>query len=367
MRVELVTPGYARHTGGLERRVGALASGLARRGLQVEVLTQDYERGLPSVSELEGVVVRRFAAPISDQRVAVAPRLWDHLRRTARTFGVVHVHGADAPLGLAVLRARPARLVITPHFAPERLLRWPYTHLTRAMVDRAAGVVCTSDTQAESLRGAFPWASARIQVVPDGADVAAIRSTRPFRREGTVVLAVGRLERYKRVDRAIAAMAGLGRTFELVVVGHGPARRRLEAYASDLQVASRVRFVGRVSDADLYRWLRTASALVSLAEQPTSGLEVIEAAAAGVPVVASDTAAHREAASYSGGAGVKFVSTGASPLEVADAISSASRTADRARGPTRVPSWDTVVAQTCGLYEELIARRSPGRRGEPDF
>ena len=362
MRVALVAPSYARHTGGLGRHVGALASGLARHGAHVEVLAQDYEHGLPSVSEADGVVVRRFGGPTGEGRLAVATGLREHLRRTARSFDVVHLHGGHVPLALAVMRAHPVLLVFTPHDASKRLSRWPYAHLTQVVVARAARTLCTSDAEAKLVRAACPRAATRVRVVPEAVDVAAIEAARAFAVDRTVVLAVGRLVRCQRIDRAIAAMAGLDPPLTLVVVGDGPARRSLEAHAYDLEVSSQVRFVRRVSDAGLYRWLRTARASVSLGDEQAFGPELLETLAAGLPVVASDTAVHRETASRVDGADVTLVSPEGSPFEVADAIAKAVSRGPTLRQPSPVPSRDSVVERILGLYETL-AGGTPVRAG----
>jgi glycosyltransferase involved in cell wall biosynthesis len=204
------------------------------------------------------------------------------------------------------------------------------------------------------LCGRFPWAADRIRVVPKGVDVATIQAARSFADPGVVVLSVGRLERYKRVDRAVAAMASLDPAFRLVVVGDGPVRQRLEAHAADLRISSRVQFVGSVPDAQLYRWLRTGRVLVTLAEQAASGLPVIEAISAGAAVVASDIPVHREAVSRVDGAAVCFVSPEGSPLQVADAISEAARMSVPSSAPATVPSWDAVVDNTWAIYTGLI-------------
>jgi glycosyltransferase involved in cell wall biosynthesis len=155
------------------------------------------------------------------------------------------------------------------------------------------------------------------------------------------------------VDRAIAAMAGLAPTFELVVIGDGSAHRRLVGHAADLQVSSRVRFAGPVSDGDLHRWLRTARLVVTLSEQEAFGHQVLEGVAAGAQVVASDIPAHREAGEYVSDLGVTFVSPEGSPLEVADAIRSA--VTIPAAPPARpLPSWSDVVDATLALYEQLV-------------
>jgi glycosyltransferase involved in cell wall biosynthesis len=354
MKIALIASSYLPRPGGLERHVDELARGLARRGVQVEVLTQGADRALPRVAQHEGVIVRRFPMPIGTPRVGVAPGLWDYLRRGASSFDLADVHTAQAPLGLAMARAAFRRLVFTPHAPVQHLVRWPYTRVTRAIVYRAVQTVCASGVEGDLLAGRFPWAANRIWVAPTGVDVPAIQGAKAFPYPETVVFTVGRLERHKRVDRAIAAMASLDRSFRLVVAGGGPARRRLEAHAADLQVASRVSFVGAVSDAELYRWLRTASVVVTLSDHQDSGLPVIEALSAGVPVVASDIPVHREAASFVPGAGVSFVSPEGSPLEVADAISEAAGVHVSPPAPLPVPSWERVVDGTLALYEELV-------------
>jgi glycosyltransferase involved in cell wall biosynthesis len=173
------------------------------------------------------------------------------------------------------------------------------------------------------------------------------------------------LERYQRVDRAIAAMAGLDPGSELVVVGHGSLRRTLEAHAADLLVSSRVKFVGALPDAQLYRWLSTARVLVTVAEEETSGLQLLEALAAGVPAVASDIPAHREAASYADGACVRFVPPAGSPLEIADAICEAATLPVPPTARAQLPTWNAVVEKTLALYEmAMLARPRPtGARG----
>jgi glycosyltransferase involved in cell wall biosynthesis len=356
MNIALVARRYAPHAGGLERHVHELARGLVRRGASVEVLSQECGSGLPGLSELDGVVVRRFSVPGHQARFAATTALSDYLRRTATSFDVVHALCAHPLIALVAARAHPKRLVFSPRAPMARLMRWPYGRATRAVVHLAAQTICSSRVEADLLCRALPTAADRVRVVPEAVDVAAIRSAQPFSTANAVVLTVGRLARDKRVDRVIAAMAGLTPVFELVVIGDGPARRRLRDFAADLQVASRVRFVGRVPDADLYRWLRTARVLVTLSQEECFGLPVLEGIAAGAPVVASDIAAHREAASFARGIGVTFVSSEGSPLEVADAISHACTIRPQAT-ELPLPSFADVVNTTLALYEGRV----PGR------
>jgi glycosyltransferase involved in cell wall biosynthesis len=354
MNVALVAPPSAAHPGALERHVRTLARGLVSHGVAVELLSQGRDPGTTGVSEVDGVLERRFAASLRNRHLPIAPALSEYLRRTS--FDLVHAHYTHPLLALAAARARPERLVVSPLAPMERLLRWPYSGATRAAVHLATQTICMSHSDAALLSRAIPIATNRVRVLPQGVDVGAIRRARPFPEVSSLILTVGRLVRQKRVDRAIAAIAGLRPSFELIVIGDGPARRRFKAYAADLQVSSRVRFAGWVSDSDLHRWLRTARLLVTLSEQEAFGLQVLEGLAAGIPVVASDIPAHREAASFAR-AEVTFVSPEGSPLEVVDAILNATTTRVlETEAP--IPSWADVVDATLELYEELMRHAS---------
>jgi glycosyltransferase involved in cell wall biosynthesis len=355
MRVALVASSFLPAPGRLERRVDQLARGLAQRGAQVEVLTQGP--GRPSVQHRDGVTTRTFPAVAGPLRFAVAPRLRERLRLTSQEFDVIDVHTRHAPLALAVASVRVRRLVLTPCASADAFLGWPHTRATRAMLATAPRIVCRSEIERDRLCCSIPQATSRAVVVPDGIDPEAIRSAEPFDVPGNVVLAVDRLDRSTGVGRAIAAMASLDPEFRLVVVGAGPARDRLQAFADDLRVSSRIQFTGPVSDAVLHRWLRTARVVVSLPAERSSGTAVTEGCAAGVSVVASDLPTHRDAAERVGGA-VIFVAPRGSPLDVADAIEEASQlsvipTPDLLT--SSAASWDAAVDATWDLYAEMLA------------
>ena len=370
MRVALVASSLLSRPEGSERHVSKLAGALARLGAEVEVLTQAPGRGSSHVLSVEGVVVRRFHVPVGASRGAIAPGLWEALRRSRRSFDVAHVHTPHPSFAAAVMGVGPRRKVFTPHSPVNLLVRWPYLRVTRAVVTHAGLTLCASTAESELLAERLPSAALRIAALTGGVDADAIAAAAPFPHlEGSIVFARGPLERRNRIDRAIGAMASLADSHRLVVAGAGPAAGRLAAHAADLRVASRVSFVGPVIDSELYRWLRTARVVVALADQASSGIEVMEGMAAGTPIVASDVPAHREAIGAAGGAGVTIVSPEGSPLEVADAISLAVRPRDAAPRAATVPSWDAIAEATLSAYERSLnggfnrARvpRAPGR------
>lgn len=100
---------------------------------------------------------------------------------------------------------------------------------------------------------------------------------------------VGRLLRHKRCDLAISAVAHLrarNLDAELLVVGVGPERARLEEYSQALGVGDLIRFNGPIADDDeLLSTLKGARILVFPSEREGFGITVAEALALGTPVI----------------------------------------------------------------------------------
>jgi glycosyltransferase involved in cell wall biosynthesis len=350
MRIALVSPGFGPRLGSPERHVESLARGLARRGVEVELITQDAS--LRS-SRVDGIGVRRFPTGIGRLRQGFAPGLREYLRRTAGDWDVVHLHSGRDALGLAASAVAPRRLVFTPLAPIGRLLGWPYGHVVRGVLERAGHTVSLSESEAGLIRSFFPVVADRVLAVPPGVDVAALDAASPLTFPGDVVLTGGRLERCERLKRTIAAMATLDRPFRLVIIGGGPAARRLARYADDLRVSDRVCFTGVIATPVLHRWLSTARVLVTLSELEPSGLHALEALSAGASVVASDVPVHREVASSTAGAAVRLVDADCSPLQLADAIASAAETRVP---PAAIPAAEALVEPLLALYRSIAGR-----------
>jgi glycogen(starch) synthase len=367
MRIALLASSYVPQRGGLGRHVEQLAARLAARGAEVEILTQGGARETRRTADRGRVSVHRFPTVIGAPRFSVAPGLRERLRAIADSFDIADVHSAQGVFALAAAHAGFRSLVFTPHAPIERLFSWPYGRATRAAVAGAAQIVCSSTVERDLLCKRFPAAAHRTRVVPIGVDLEAIQASSPYLTNGLVVLSAARLDRSNRVDRAIAAMAGLDPVFRLVIVGDGPDRHRLQAYAADLRVSSRVTFTGPLADAELYRWLRTASVVVTVPEEHGSGCELCEGLAAGACVIASDIPVHRELAAQLADDRIVLVPAVGSPLEVADAITAGARRHERSADvilSNGFPSWDSVVDSTWAIYELLAsAARRPGLDG----
>jgi len=106
---------------------------------------------------------------------------------------------------------------------------------------------------------------------------------------------LGRLKKYKGVQLVIQAFARMSqREATLEIAGAGDYRPRLAALARSLDLGERVRFLGRISEAEKLALLRRAWALVFASPKEGWGITNLEAAACATPVVASNSPGIRE-------------------------------------------------------------------------
>jgi glycosyltransferase involved in cell wall biosynthesis len=279
------------------------------------------------------------------------------MRDNASGYDLVHAHGLRTLPVLLASRNPPRRLAFTPHWHRSEQGRFsrfvsPVSRrLGAPAIDAADHVFCVSEPESEMVRRLAPDVADRIHLVPNGADVASIVAAAPLESEPPpVILAIGRLQRAKGFDRLISTLPALQSAYRLVIIGDGPARGALEAHAADLRVADRVDLPGALDDADYHRWLRTASVAAAVGEEAACGLPVLEALAAGIPVVASAGVVHGEIAQLVPPGRVRLVPTDASPLVLADEIARAVATPRVAAGSAPVPTWDEVTDRNVALY-----------------
>ena len=135
----------------------------------------------------------------------------------------------------------------------------------------------------------------RIEVIYPGIDAvghtpdAAARAPRP------VFAYLGRLKKYKGVQHVIRGFAAMqSRDAVLEIAGAGDYRAELEALVAALDLGSRVRFLGRISEPEKLALLRRAWGLVFASPKEGWGITNLEAAACATPVIASNSPGIRE-------------------------------------------------------------------------
>jgi len=151
---------------------------------------------------------------------------------------------------------------------------------------------------------------------------------------GDYVLSVGRLERNKRVDLIVRAIAVTARTVRLIIAGEGSHRPWLEDLVSKLGVADRVTFTGDIDDRTLVDLYANAFAVIFPPLDEDYGYVTLEAFLAHKPVVTTTDA---------GG-----------PLEFVE---------DGVNGIIAEPAAESVAAAIARLADDRALARSLGRAG----
>ncbi|MEY9930863.1 glycosyltransferase involved in cell wall biosynthesis [Catenulispora sp. GP43] len=369
-RIVQVTPNYPPLLGGLERVVQILATRLAARH-DVSVITTDNKAGGAPHRAVEagGVKVLRHRA-LTVAHTSLAPGIFGSLLRI-RPGTVVHLHCATAVVPEQVwLSARMRGLKYILHFHMEvdasgplgRLLPFYKTHLFGRVVRGAAGVIVLTESQRDFLAERYGVDRAKVYVVPNGvaeefflppraanAKPATGSEADPLR-----LLFVGRLDVQKNVARLLDAMARVTEPVRLRLVGDGDLRQELLAQAGRLGLGDRVEFVGRKHGDDLLKEYAEAELFVLPSDREGMALVVLEAMAAGLPVLATAVPGNIETVQ---GAGILVEPD---PKALAAEIDNLARdraalTAAAAAGAARVADsrWDRVVAAIEDVYEQV--------------
>ena len=105
------------------------------------------------------------------------------------------------------------------------------------------------------------------------------------RKRDPFIFSISRLDRTKRVDLLIRAVAALNDRTRVVIAGDGPERVALEQLARDLGVSDTVTFLGRISDESVVEYYNTCRAVYYGPIDEDFGLATVEAFTAGKPVV----------------------------------------------------------------------------------
>ena len=134
-----------------------------------------------------------------------------------------------------------------------------------------------------------------VRVIYPGIDADAYTPDASRRAPAPMFAYLGRLKRYKGVDIVLRAFAAVRHPdARLEIAGAGDHRAALERLAGELALGGRVRFLGRISEAEKLDLLRRAWALALASPKEGWGITNLEAAACGTPVVASDSPGIRE-------------------------------------------------------------------------
>ena len=237
----------------------------------------------------------------------LAPRLAQRVRRDG--FDVVHLHQRTALFyGLLAGLLHRTPIVYSEHGPPAAPMHRRQRWFNRALAWRIAGITAVSRDIEHELRTAEGFAGHRVTVIPNAIDVGRFSPSAPAAREAArrrlglplhapVVGSVGRLEAVKNYAALLRAVALLRRRrpdVQLAIAGDGAERSALQSLASDLGMTDALHLLG--AQQDIAQILPALDVFALPSRSEGIPLSILEAMAAGVPVVATAVGGIPEAA-----------------------------------------------------------------------
>jgi glycosyltransferase involved in cell wall biosynthesis len=286
--------------GGAEVHLFEILRRLAARGFPVTVLCAGF-RGSAPRTRMDGVDVRRIGnrytyylrGPLLFRRLArgvAGPAVLVETLNKLPFYGPLYSPVPELAIVHHLFGATAFRQVGFPIALATYLSELGIPRVYRRVPLLAISPSTRDDLVARGL------SEENILMVPSGLDHE--QYTPDGGEPGPVVLALGRLEHYKRLDLAVAAMPRVLAAVpaaRFVIAGRGGAVPALARQVARLGLGHAVELAGFVSEEAKIALYRSARVFVNPSEKEGWGLTVVEANACGVPVVASDSPGLRDA------------------------------------------------------------------------
>ena len=337
---------HGNEAGGVKTLAEIIGGGLTARGITVETAVLFPGAGLSAKLAGTWRVVRRIFAGRHDAIIAYQPS-------ASILTGVI-----------GWLARRPRRIVHQTALPGE--IKASMRRLDRIV--GALGLYTANIANSHATAAAFAQYPARyrraMSMIEHGVAAPQPRRTRAETLgafgipEGRILLNVGRLTEQKNQDVLIRALARIP-SARLVIAGD-------QALATELGVAERLHLLGDVTRTDIADLLAASDLFVFPSAWETFGLAAVEAAMAGIPIVAADLAVLREVLSADGVTAATFVA----PSDVAGwaAAIVASAQAKRAEHPAVVDAIARrySVARMSDAYAVLLGTKATDPRASAD-
>lgn len=367
LHVLLVAARYFPYLGGVETHVYEVGRRLAAAGVDVTILTTDPSGRLPIVEESNNVHIHRVRAWPGNKDYYFAPGIYRFITRGH--WDLVHCQGYHtlvAPLALlAVLRAN-IPYVLTFHSGghssrlrnASRGLQWM---VLRPLLRRAQKLISVSEFEAEFFREQLQLPAEPFVVIPNGAHLTRrlelTETTADEMDSNSLIVSVGRLERYKGHQRLIAAMPKVREQVpnaRLLILGEGPYEAALWKMARKFGVADiiEIRAIPGSDRHAMAKILSRAALVALLSEYESQGIAVMEALALRRPVLVADNSGLRELAERGLARTVALKST---PEQIAAEIVRQIQD-PLIPAPVQLPSWDDCAANLLTLYQSVTQR-----------
>lgn len=376
MKIALVSPYDYPFPGGVTEHISHLYGCFREEGHEVRILApssrSDVEAVHPDVYRL-GKTIIPVPANQSIARLTLSLTLSRHVKRilAAEHFDVVHLHEPFVPaLPLTVLRASRTINVATFHVARDSYFGYLYGKpLLKRFMRKVHGRIAVSVAAREFVHHYFPG---DYNIIPNGIDVEAYEKPRPpiaELRDGKInLLYVGRLDKRKGLLYLLRALPHVKYQFpnlRLVVIGafNDDQIQEYRDFVRDTGLDDVV-FKGFVSEEEKVAYYQNCDIFCSPAiGRESQGVVLLEAMAAGTPVIASALDGYRTVVRHEENgllvppADETALAVGLCRLLSDDGLRR--RLAETGRAHAEAYSWHKIARQILDLYQETMqsARR----------
>lgn len=317
MKVLLATDCYLFQTGGVTSVVVSLENGLRKNGCDVKVLA--LANGNRSYREGDSYFIRSLRFPdYPEHRFSLA--MHDPLLNELMEWNpdIIHIHTEATAGWMAQIIAKKTDtpVVMTTHTDFEFFMFgrfrgiWIIRKLAAVWGKRAYKMAETVIVPAEKARD-FPHLQPvrdKVTVVPNGIELdryqkpvspeekEALFSQYGLRDNGYTLVMITRLSKEKNAIEILQFFPNLLRVLpeaQLVIVGEGPDRKRLETFTAQNGLSEHVRFTGRISPDIIYRYYAMGDLFVSASTFELHSMSYLEAMACGLPLVCREDSSLR--------------------------------------------------------------------------
>ena len=309
MRIGMMADTYKPYVSGITNYIDLNKRALENEGHEVYVFTfgdLDHRDDEPRV-------IRSPGLPLADTGFYLSLRYKTVHKKLLQTMDVVHVHHPflSGRLALNYCRRVSIPIVFTNHtrydlYAQARMPLMP-TEVSHSLLQAympdfcdAVDLVISPSHGMEKVLRQYGVES-HIEVVPNGVDLHRFHQAQPLARndfgftdQDILLVYAGRLAPEKNLEFLIRSFAGVSQVFpnvQLIIIGGGQKEHmeEIKSLPGELEVASRVRFVGQIPYDDLPSYLAMCDAFVTASVTEVHPLSVIEGMASGLPVLGIDS------------------------------------------------------------------------------
>lgn len=311
MNIGIFTDTYFPQVSGVATSIKTLRDELIAQGHHVYIFTTTDPKAKHDDEE-NGIY--RFASipfvSFSDRRIAV--RGVFRAIKLAKTFQLDVVHN-QTEFALGVMGKTVAKTLHIPCLHTYHTMYQDYLHyianghilkphdvarLAHLYLKNISGVIAPSDRVLETMKDYH--IEAPIRVIPTGINlrvyrqrdsaeqIAKRRAKLGYGKDTPILLSLSRLAYEKNIHTLIESMPDIlakQPDAQLLIVGDGPARHTLERQVRQMSLTGHVRFVGEISNDEVYHYYQLANVFVSASDSESQGLTYDEALASDLPIV----------------------------------------------------------------------------------